>query len=470
MHPATSRRRGFAGRLLLATLLPLVTLPWAAHSLLPDFGFSSRAALPLICPAQRRPFDQQILAKGEVESAVNVEVKCEVKGRADLWIRILEVIPEGTHVQPGDVLVRLDASALEEDRLQQKIVCEQCVSARVMAQNAYAAATEAKEQYLRDEFALAQQQVELRCFVAEEDHRLARESLGQSRRLAAKGFLTPEQLKADVFSLKRAENELTAARLQLQVLQSLTKARRLKELDSAITISKAQWAAREQILKIHERKLADIDLQIQRCVVRAPVAGQVVLAHLFHEGHAHLIEPGEMAREGRALVRLPDPSHMQIRGEIDEADVALVRKGQPVTIQLEALSGETLTGRVSWVAEYPKPQDWFQDGARKYEAIVKLDAPHEALRPGLSVDLSVCAQHEAAAVQVPCQSVLKHGSQRYVLLTDGDHWEARPVQAGPNNGRYMVIRSGLPEGTPVVLDPSSYRDKVALPALPLGSG
>lgn len=469
MPPAASRRRGLASRLMLATL-PLLTLPLAAHSFLPDFGFTSRAVLPLVCEAQRRPFDQQVEAKGELESAVNVEVKCEVKGRADMWIRILEVVPEGTLVKPGDFLARLDSSALEQDRLQQQIVCEQCSASLELARNNHIAALETRKSYLEGEFALVQQQVALRCFLAEEEQRKARESLYQSRRLAAKGFLNQEQLQADAFSLKKADNELAAARLQMQVLENLTKARRLRELDSAITISHSQVAACEQVLKVNERRLVEIGQQIERCVVRAPVAGQVVLAHLFHEGHAHMVEPGELAREGRVLVRLPDPAHMQIRGEIDEGDVALVKKGQPVTVRLEALPDEEVTGHVTWVAEYPKPQNWFQDGEKKYEAIIQLDAHPEALRPGLSVALTICAQHESAAVQVPCQSVLKHGSHSYVLLTDGDRWEARSVEPGPSNGRYTVIRSGLPEGSRVVLDPTSYRSKVQLPELPLGSG
>jgi HlyD family secretion protein len=454
----------------VATMLPLVALPLAASSFIPDFGFSTSALMPLVCEAQRKPFVLEVTAEGELESAINVEVKCEVKCRNNDWIRILEVIPEGTVVKPGDFLVRLDSSGLEEDRLQQQIVCENCDSALALARSNHQAALDAKDSYLNGEFTLKQQQAQLKCFVAEEGYRAAKETFAQSRRLAAKGFLTRKQLAADAFALKKAENDLSAARIELHVLQNLTKARRLKDLDSAITSTKARLAACEQVLKIHDERLAEIDRQIEKCVIRAPVAGQVVLAHLYHEGHSHLVIPGEMSREGRELIRLPDPSHMQVKAEIDESDIALLKKGLPVTIQLQAFPGKDLQGHVDWVAEYPKPQDWFQDGEKKYEAIVKIDTPFPGLRPGLTADLCICAQRETEAVQLPIQSVLKQGDQSYVLVTDGEKWEALPIEPGPTNGRYTIIRSGLREGTRVVLDPASYRDKVGLADKSHGAG
>lgn len=79
----------------------------------------------------RGDFVHQVAARGELESSVNVEVKCEVRARTNAWTRILEVVPEGTAVQPGDFLVRLDSSALEDDRTQQEIYVEQA-EARVI--------------------------------------------------------------------------------------------------------------------------------------------------------------------------------------------------------------------------------------------------------------------------------------------------------------------------------------------------
>ena len=61
-------------------------------------------------------FIHDVVEKGEVESARNVDVMSVVRGYRDLNnFEILWVIEEGKMVEPGDVLVRLDSSALEEE-------------------------------------------------------------------------------------------------------------------------------------------------------------------------------------------------------------------------------------------------------------------------------------------------------------------------------------------------------------------
>ena len=47
-------------------------------------------------------FVHEIVERGNVESASNVEIRCEVKMRGKS-ITILEIVPEGTYVEPGQV-------------------------------------------------------------------------------------------------------------------------------------------------------------------------------------------------------------------------------------------------------------------------------------------------------------------------------------------------------------------------------
>jgi RND family efflux transporter MFP subunit len=461
----TSYRFEFARR-LLTVLLPLAALPIGAASILPGLERSGSPGMPLVCRAERREFIHEIPAKGELESAVNIEVKCEVRSWGSSWVRILDVIPEGTYVEPGDFLIRLDSSGLEADLLQQQIVCEQSQAYLVQAQTAYDAALFARQEYLNGEYLLQRQKLQMKLSLAEEDSRKARDMLEQSHRLAAKGYLTQKQLEADVFAVKSAQNSVDSAQIALDVLDNLTKVRRLKDLDSAVAVSKARLASRQQIHQANLKRKTDIEEQIGKCIVRAPVAGQVVLAHLHHNDHSHMIEPGEQTHEGRVLVRLPDARYMQVKADIAEENVALVVEGMPVTIELEAFPGQPLSGRVKWVNQYPKPMDWFGSAAKQYVTIITIDDPPRGLRTGMTAGLKILVRQESQALQLPSQAVLKHGDQRYVLTTDGDHWEAVPVETGVDNGRYTVVLSGIDDGAQVVLDSATHRDKVTLPELP----
>ncbi|NUQ63468.1 MAG: efflux RND transporter periplasmic adaptor subunit [Pirellulales bacterium] len=470
MKPAGTTRRFRYARRILTVALALAAVCFGAASFLPGTPSSSSSLMPLVCRAQRKQFIHAILAKGELQSAVNVDVKCEVRSRLSSWVRILEVVPEGTNVQPGDFLVRLDSAFLEADLLQQQIACEQSQAALVQAQSAYQSALSARQEYLDGEYRLQRQKLQMKLFLAEEELRKSRDLVQSSRKLASKGYLTFKQLEADVFAVKSAENTVSSARVALDVLDNLTKVRRLNDLDSAVAVGKARLASREQISAANLKQMSEIKEQIEKCIVRAPVAGQVVLAHLHHNDHSHMVEPGEQAREGRALVRLPDARSMEVKADIAEENVALVVAGMPVTIALEAFPGRPLKGRVKWVNEYPKPEDWFGPASKQYETIITIEDPFPGLRTGMTADLKILAAEENQALQIPSQSVLKHGDQCYVLTTDGGRWEAVPVEVGRDNGRYTVIVSGIDEGAEIVLDAASHRGKVDLPELPRENG
>jgi multidrug resistance efflux pump len=447
-------------------VLPLlVAIPLLTGALASPLGIAPEDLAPMMFDVMRGDFVHQVAARGELESSVNVEVKCEVRARTNAWTRILEVVPEGTAVQPGDFLVRLDSSALEDDRTQQEIYVEQAEARVIQTRSAYQIALSARREYLNGEYALQHLATEMAHLVAVDKARRAKDFLAYSRQMVAQGYITEIQLEADAFAVRSAEQEKRVAETKLRVLEKFTKVRRLKELDGAVAACKAQMESADKIHRIRCEQLADIEAQIKKCVLRAPVAGQVVLAHLYHQGHSHMVEPGELTLENRALVRLPDPHQMQIKALINEDRIAQVRQGAPVTICLDAFPEQELQGKILKVNEYPNPDNWFGPAVKQYEAIVSLEPSPLPLRPGLTADLKVCVTRLENQLQVPCHAILDHGDKTYCIGTDGYRMIAQEVVTGPSNGKFTVIKSGLEEGQSVVLGAATYRDKIALPVL-----
>jgi len=448
-------------------MLLLVVVPALTGLLLTGSGNPTTEDEPLTCSAERREFVHEITASGELESSVNVEVCCEVRSLNSYWTRILEVIPEGSYVEPGDFLVRLDSSALENDLSAREILCKRAEATWITARNAYEKALSAKQEYLHGQFVLQRQKTETKIFQAEQRVRNAELTLAHSRQLVTKGYFSERQLAADRFTLRRAENELRSATIARDVLCSLSRQKRLKELDAAVVVGKARVDSAEQIYRLNQEKLADIEEQIEKCVVRAPVAGQVVLAHLHHHGHSHMIEAGELTREGRALVRIPDPGRMQVKAKIKEADIALVEEGMPVTIRLKAFPGQELEGHVEKVNNMPEPNSWLGPDIKRYETIVAIEPSSLPLRPGLTGELTILVNRLDDALLLPGQAVFRHGDTDYcIVLLDDGRWEARPVELGPDNGKFVVILDGIEEGRRVVLDSGTHGAKVELPELP----
>ena len=174
--------------------------------MLPKRFHSTETEVPMLHTVQQTDFVHDIIERGAVESASNIEVRCEVQSQNTAGTRILEVVPEGTYVKKGEVICKLDSSALDNDRLKQTSVAENANAAMIQAKSDHEYGLESqrwstwKESYLIDK---AQIQADLA--VAEEAARRAVENVRYSRRLLEKGYITQLQLEADKFAAEKAE-------------------------------------------------------------------------------------------------------------------------------------------------------------------------------------------------------------------------------------------------------------------------
>ena len=77
-----------------------------------------------------------ITEDGNVESAHNKDIKCELQGGGT----ILWLIKDGTVVKKGDELVQFDSSAIEDKISQQKIIYEKARATMIEAEKTFEAA------------------------------------------------------------------------------------------------------------------------------------------------------------------------------------------------------------------------------------------------------------------------------------------------------------------------------------------
>ncbi|MGH9202497.1 MAG: efflux RND transporter periplasmic adaptor subunit, partial [Vicinamibacterales bacterium] len=80
--------------------------------------------------------------------------------------------------------------------------------------------------------------------------------------------------------------------------------------------------------------------------VRAPFDGVVTTAD---------VAPGEVVDTARELFTVADLSMVWIVGDVYQKDIASVRRGQEAQITTESYSGETFTGRVTYVSDVLDP-------------------------------------------------------------------------------------------------------------------
>jgi HlyD family secretion protein len=418
---------------------------------------------------QPEVFEHKIVEPGEVESSNYTEIRCEVQSRNSSGIMILEIIPNGTEVEVGRELVKFDASALENERNQQQIACNNSAATLATSKAAYDTAVISKDEYLYGTFVQEEKIIQSEVFVAEENLRRAEEYARYSEKLAARGYVTGVQVEADRFAVEKSRKDVETAQTKLRVLRDYTKTKMVKTMDSNIEIAKSKMTADENTHKLDDTKLALINSQIDKCTVRAPVRGKVVYANVqgFRGNNEVMIQEGTMIRERQAVIRIPDPNMMQVMAKINESRVGNVRAGMKAKVELDAYPDMELSGTVTRVDEYPLPTGMFSAQVKQYSTFIKIDDPPDDVRSGLTAKVEIDVEKIPAAITVPIEAVVEHNGFYYCLVKNGDKLEARWVPLGASNAARVVIRDNkIQSGEQVIQNPDLFLDSITEYPLP----
>ncbi|MGH7481390.1 MAG: efflux RND transporter periplasmic adaptor subunit [Longimicrobiales bacterium] len=200
-------------------------------------------------------------------------------------------------------------------------------------------------------------------------------------------------------------------------------------------------AAARQRLRLWDISEAQIDRVLETgraqrtLTLYAPVSGVVVEKNVL---------AGEAVEAGQSLYTIADLSEVWLEAELREADARLVEVGDEVTVELAALPGRSIRGRVEYV--YPT----LQAATRTLKARIAIPNPDGRLKPGMYATVRLEAPGRTA-LTVPLSAVLNTGQRRLVFVDIGDG-RLMPVEVeiGRTGAGYAEVLSGLEPGQRVV--------------------
>jgi HlyD family secretion protein len=239
-------------------------------------------------------------------------------------------------------------------------------------------------------------------------------------------------------------------------------------LDTAITTAKnnerigyANMMSKRAVFLQQDAQYKDLLDQIKQCKVYAEHDGIVVYAvpdqtRTGSGSSQSIIAQGEPVAYGQKMMSIPDLSHMLVNVRIHEAFINNMRPGLPVSVRVDAAHGSLLKAHVKSVANVAAAQDWMSPDVKVYPAYVEIDENVQELKlkPGLSAVATIFtdtkAEHVLAVPVTAVVSPLERGGKPrcYVMTPHGP--EAREVELGMCDERYIEIKSGLNEGDQVV--------------------
>lgn len=459
----TSSKSGFISSKVLLGIASagMVSFAWW---MMGDTSNENLSIQPLLEEVTSNEFVLEITEPGEIESAENVEIRCEVRSRSSSGISILEIVPEGTVVKKGDFLVRLDDAALQKDLLQQRIAVHQSRASLVKARADLEAALLSMQEYLSGSFRQEEEQLESAEFVAKENLRRAEEYLAYSKRLAAKGYVSDAQLEADQFAVEKAGKELDLSQTKLEVLRVHSRKAKVNDLNASIQTSEAKLQSVENSYELECTREKEINEQIKKCIIYSPSAGEVTYANRTKSGSEDgvLIEEGKSVRERQTIIRLPDASLMRVIAKVNENRIEQIKKGMSCSITIDAIRGVEIKGEVESVSEYPLPSvSRYTAHIKEYATEILIHNPPVGIRSGMTAKVSILSEKHENVLQVPLTAIFRKNGKAYCLVSnrDGIGYSLRTLQLGSNNLSKVIVLKGLAAGEKVLVNPDSFSEK-----------
>jgi HlyD family secretion protein len=244
----------------------------------------------------------------------------------------------------------------------------------------------------------------------------------------------------------RGANASQVAAAQAQVAQAQSALDRLKRGASSAQIEVAQAAVDQAQLGVEQAKR-----RLDNARIIAPWDGVVTAVNA--------VEGTLAAGLGGPAIRIADAGKYHLDVQVDELDVAGLAAGQPVTVEVDALPDQKLTGSLISVAPAAVTTS---TGGVSYKVRIDIDPTAALLRAGMSATATILANTRTGVLLVPNRAVQieRDSGQTFVeRLADGVPQKVE-VRLGLRTEQQSEVRDGLAEGNQVIIRNRSSLEKL----------
>ena len=364
--------------------------------------------------AQRGDFFIDINQSGELDATRLVTVTVPVRMYGG--VRVIDIVPDGTIVKEGDFVIQFDT-------------------------------TDAQRNVTDRQNELAQ---------AEADLASSNASIASTMKQLENGYQVQQYtFEQDKLSYELAKYEAEARRREMELTfkkSELSLAQAKQRIESQKIIDKASVARADLRVTQAKLRLKQAETGLNELTMRSPKAGLVVLREIYGTQGRAKVKVGDTPYPGQELIAIPDLSEMKVKTKVNEVDISRVRKGQPVSINLDALQGPTFTGKVTNVATLARREG--DSEVKVFDIEVTIDGSDPRLKPGMSAQCNIITGTVPNVISIPLEAVF--GKEDTTVVYVKRHgFERRAVKLGSKNSDYVIVENGLEPGLEVALrDPT----------------
>jgi hypothetical protein len=205
-----------------------------------------------------------------------------------------------------------------------------------------------------------------------------------------------------------------------------------------------------------EKRVKDMEEVLADFTVTAPADGMVIYKRDWRgtkRKAGSFIDPRD-----KVIATLPDLNTMISKIFVSEIDINKIKKGQEVTITVDAFPAKAYKGYISYVANIGEKLPNTSD--KVFEVQVRLDGSDPALRPSMTTGNKVIIKKLEDVISIPVECIQAGtDSVPFVYRKNGTR---QIVLTGEANDKNMIIEKGLEPGALVYLDYPANPEKFKL--------
>ena len=372
-------------------------------------GSSGTEKETILVAVKSGTFEIDVTTTGELDAKTSEDIKGPSSLRDyRIWnVTIKDIIDDGTKVDSGDYVARLDDSELENKIQDEELELENLETQFLKTQLDTAMTLRAA----RDELVNLKYNLEERQIVVDQS--------------IYEPPATQRQAKIDLDKAKRAYKQ-AVENYQLK----LQKAR--ADMQEVTTN-----------MKKVKNQLADMREAKKEFIVTAPKSGML---NYRRNWNGKKIAVGDQVSTWDPVVaRLPNLDAMISKTYINEIDISKVKAGQPVEIGVDAFPEKHYTGVVREVATMG--QQMQNSNAKVYEVIIDVHESDTILKPAMTTKNRIITAVIDSVFYIPIECVQNNDSMSYVFTTRG----RKQIITGKSNENEIIVKAGLEKGEEIYL-------------------
>jgi HlyD family secretion protein len=355
---------------------------------------------------------------GEVKAMKSVTISAPAEA-GDL--QIVKLLPEGTAVKAGDVVVDFDKTKTEQDLAQFRSALK---------------SAEAEIGQARAQARLAEEEDKTAVLKARYDVQAANLEAGKQE---------------IVSKIEGEEAKLKLADAEQKQREAETKQR------SDQTLNQATIESKEEASKKAKYDVERMERALTQMTLRAPSPGTISLLQHWSGSSMTAYRPGDRAWPGAAIAELPDATTLRISARVDETERGRLAAKQSVTVQLNAIPDRQFTGHIEQIGAIASLD--FSGGwpiTRNFILEIVLDQTDSRFKPGITGQVTVIVDRVQDATTIPVQAMFQKSGRNVAYVWRGAQFEERAIDIGRRSGDKIMVAKGVNAGDQVALrDPTA---------------